>query len=164
MTSIPNISYNWYLFNQLTRDDMYELLQLRQQVFVVEQKCPYLDADGLDQYAWHLLARDTNGETSNLAGYLRVIFPGKKYTEPAIGRLLTAESVRGKGIGWKLMQEALRHLAIEYDDKHIRISAQLYLKKFYEELGFTTTTDAYDEDGIPHIGMIRPAYEAGRTV
>jgi ElaA protein len=157
MTSSPCISYNWYLFDQLARDDIYELLQLRQQVFVVEQKCAYLDADGLDQYSWHLFARMENGTTNPLAGYLRVIFPGKKYTEPAIGRLLTTQSVRGAGIGRKLMQEACRHLAVEYPEKTLRISAQLYLKKFYEELGFVTVTEAYDEDGIQHIEMIRPA-------
>jgi ElaA protein len=157
MSNNPDISYHWYRFDQLKCDDMYTLLQLRQQVFVVEQNCPYLDADGLDQHAWHLLARSKGDNTPQLTGYLRVIFPGKKYTEPAIGRLLTAESARGKGLGRELMQEACRHVAVLYPEKSLRISAQLYLKNFYEELGFTAVTEVYNEDNIPHIEMIRPA-------
>lgn len=147
------ISYRWLSFAQLTAPELYQLLQLRQQVFVVEQHCAYLDADGLDAYAWHLLAWQNGAGPADLVAYLRVIFPGKKYREPALGRVVTAPAVRGRGIGRELIQKALNNTAEHYPGQPITISAQFYLKDFYEDLGFVTCSKPYDEDGIIHIDM-----------
>lgn len=157
MPSITHtISYNWYTFEQLTKEDLYDILKVRQQVFVVEQNCPYLDVDDLDQHSCHLLAYlNKNGETQ-LAGYLRIILPGRKYAEPAIGRLLTTGDVRGKGVGRELMDHAISYIEKEHPGNPIRISAQCYLTEFYTSLGFSMASEPYDEDGIQHVEMLRP--------
>lgn len=148
------ITYHWFSFPELSTIELYNVLKLRQQVFVVEQKCPYLDADDMDKDAWHLLAmRTVGGEQPELVACLRLLPPGKKYTGPAIGRLATALKVRGKGIGRELMQKALHFSASHFPGQPTTISAQLYLKKFYEELGFTTISEPYDDDSILHIDM-----------
>lgn len=146
-------SFAWYTFDQLEKDDLYTLLQLRQQVFIVEQNCPYLDADNIDRKAYHLLAR-SNTPNANLLGYLRVIPPGPEYTEPAIGRILTAQQARGKGLGRELMIRAIDFINTTHPCMQIKISAQLYLLDFYKDLGFDTISEPYDEDGIPHITMV----------
>lgn len=151
------IVYRWLPFTQLTTFELYQLLRLRQQIFVVEQNCPYLDADGLDGEAWHLLGSQYQGEKEQLelVACLRVIAPGKKFIGPTIGRLATASAFRGQGIGRELMQKALHHAITQFPCGHpITISAQLYLKKFYEQLGFVTVSEPYDEDAILHIDMI----------
>ncbi|MFC6632127.1 GNAT family N-acetyltransferase [Microbulbifer taiwanensis] len=145
------IHWHWSSFGQLTRDQLYEILRLRQEVFAVEQECPYQDADGRDQFAWHLSG--WSGES--LFAYLRVVFPGKKYTEPSIGRVLTSESARGTGLGRELMRRAIENTQREFPQASIRISAQQYLKKFYGEFGFEQVSGPYDEDGIAHIEMLR---------
>lgn len=154
-TSTQNhFHYAWRAFAQLTVSELYHLLKLRQQVFVVEQRCPYLDADGLDAKAVHLLCRQTIGDENLLVGCLRVLAPGKRFATPAIGRLATAASVRGQGVGRRMMQQALYYTAQGYPGQAVTISAQLYLEKFYRTLGFSTHSDPYDEDGIMHIDMI----------
>lgn len=147
-------TYQWRTFAELTTSELYQLLQLRQQVFVVEQHCPYLDADGLDQDAWHLLGRHTATERPELVACLRVIFPGKKHNGPAIGRLVTAPAVRGQGIGRELMLKALHDTTLRYPGQPITISAQCYLEDFYLSLGFVTVSEPYDEDGISHVDMV----------
>ena len=151
------MNWKWLSFEQLSREDLYEVLKVRQAIFVIEQNCVYQDADGLDPTSWHLLGwhEDTTGR--KLVAYLRVVFPGGKYPEPSIGRVLTTASVRGTGAGQALMREAINHIALEYPQKSIRISAQQYLEKFYFEFGFETVSAPYDEDGIPHIEMLRKA-------
>lgn len=129
---------------------LHAVMCLRQQVFVVEQSCAYQDADNFDQDALHLFA--TDGDT--LVAYCRLLAPGKKYTEPCIGRVCTAQSHRRLGLGKVLMVKALEQLALRYPGQAVRISAQLYLQEFYESFGFRTTSAPYDEDGILHIDMV----------
>jgi ElaA protein len=138
-------------FAELSVAELYELLALRQLVFVVEQKCAYLDCDGKDQLATHLLGRDESG---NLVAYARLFPPGVSFVEAAIGRVITHPSVRGTGAGRALMQEAIARTRATYGDGPIRIGAQRYLEKFYGELGFEIASAPYDEDGIPHVEML----------
>ena len=137
-------------FSELSAQKLYALMSLRQQVFVVEQACAYQDADNFDQEALHLFATDSD----TLVAYCRLLAPGKKYTEPSIGRVCTAQSHRGLGMGRELMTRALQQMEFSYPGQAVRISAQLYLQEFYESLGFRTTSAPYDEDGILHIDML----------
>jgi len=154
-----HFTWQWRSFDQLSTRELYHLLQLRQQVFVVEQNCPYLDADGLDEESLHLLLyRHPSGEAAKLVGCLRVISPGKRYSTPAIGRLAVADSIRGQGMGRLLMEQALHHTLLSYPGQGITISAQQHLEKFYECLGFIGVSLPYLEDDIAHIDMIfRPS-------
>jgi len=149
------MNWQWSSFEELSREDLFVILKVRQAVFVVEQNCPYQDADDLDPVSWHLMGWHEGATGRELVAYLRVVFPGKKYPEPSIGRVLTTASVRGTGVGKTLTGEAITRIALEYPHMSIRISAQQYLEKFYSEFGFETVSDPYDEDGIPHIEMVR---------
>ncbi|QKX18498.1 GNAT family N-acetyltransferase [Microbulbifer sp. YPW1] len=155
----PNHQYCWSTFDELTTCQLHEILQARQEVFVVEQDCAYQDVDGKDPVAWHLACWDGHADTPSLLAYLRVVMPGRKYTEPSIGRVLTRKHVRGAGVGRELMRLGIEYTLCELPRASIRISAQLYLKRFYEELGFVQTSEPYDEDGIPHIEMLRTESE-----
>ena len=124
---------------------------MRIKVFVVEQQCPYQDADGKDQKSIHLLGSNSQGE---LIAYLRLVEPGVSYTEWSIGRVATDPSVRQSGLGKTMMKMAMEYLEANYDNPPIRISAQLYLRKFYADFGFLTQGDPYPEDDIPHIEML----------
>ena len=146
--------WHWYRFADLGVDHLHDALQLRSRVFILEQG-PYLDVDGLDRSAWHLLGRDDAG---TLQAYLRVVDPGLKYEEPSIGRVVTAPEVRGTGLGRVLMREGLAGCARHWAGRSIRISAQARLQRFYTGLGFLAVGDEYVEDEIPHIEMLwRPA-------
>jgi ElaA protein len=146
------IHWRFLYFRQLTTDQLYDLAALREKIFVVEQNCPYLELDGLDRSAWHLLGYNAHEE---LIAYLRIVEPGAKYPEPAIGRVLIRREERRKGIGKALMAEGIRRAEKLYPESGIRISAQLRLEKFYRELGFAAVSAPYDEDGIPHVEMLR---------
>ena len=140
-------------FSELTNEELYEIMALRQEVFVVEQDCPYLDADGKDQPAWHLMGFDKNGK---LIAYSRIVPQGISYENyPSIGRIVSSPSVRGKGIGKKLMAENLEWGQKLFKNQAIKISAQCYLVKFYNSFGFESVGEEYLEDNIPHIAMIR---------
>ena len=139
----------WKSFSALTKDELYSLLNLRQQVFVVEQDCPFIDADFKDQDCDHLLAYQNN----ELVGYLRVAKPGKRYEGPEIGRVLTAEKIRRQGLGEILTQEAIEFCASKYPNQEIGLSAQFRLTKFYESFGFASQGEVYLEDDIEHIKM-----------
>lgn len=139
-------------FNELTVTELYEILRVRQAVFVVEQNCPYQDVDSLDNVSWHLYTRDE--KTGNILAYLRITYAGHKYEEVSIGRVLTTDAARGMGLGKSLIQEAMSFLQKELPGQAIRISAQLYLQKFYEDFGFKVVSEPYDEDDIPHIEML----------
>src|SRR5688572_23769153 len=141
---------NWA---ELGNDELYELLVVRARVFVVEQDCPYLDLDGLDRSSWHLWPAAPGGA---VLAYLRVLPPGLKYDEPSLGRVVTAPEARRGGLGRLLIPEGLRRAEALFGPRPIRIGAQLYLERFYGELGFVRASDEYDEDGIPHIEMVRP--------
>jgi ElaA protein len=142
----------------LTLDELYAALQLRQRVFVVEQTCPYLDADGSDADAWHLFGwtRDAGGAPA-LGAYARLFRPGVKYDEASIGRVVSNPEARRTGLGRALMGEAIARLAELAPGAPIRIGAQRYLERFYGGLGFVVAGPPYDEDGIEHVEMVRTA-------
>lgn len=149
------MTWHCVAFDELALTDLYDLMRLRQEVFVVEQDCVYLDADGYDQKARHLLGRDIEGE---LVACLRLFAPGVKYpeyfTDTVIGRVCTAASVRGTGIGQELMWRGIAEVERLWPGCGIRISAQAYLLSFYGKLGFEAVSESYDEDGIPHVEMV----------
>ena len=147
------LKWSWKSFKQLTKHELYELLSLRQSIFVVEQQSWYQDADGLDEDSQHLLVKDK----SQLIGYLRLIPPGMKYDTSSIGRIAVSESFRGNNIGSKLVNEGLRRSSEIYFSNASTISAQEYLINFYRKHGFTVRGEIYDEDGIPHVQMIKNA-------
>ena len=137
-------------FSTLTPNELYALLRLRSEVFVVEQNCVFLDADNKDIYCHHLMLFDNK----QLIAYARLVPPGISYQEMSVGRVVTAKDARSKGAGKQLMQLAVEYCRKIFGDGPIRIGAQYYLEKFYTEIGFTATGDVYDEDGIEHIEMI----------
>lgn len=138
-------------FNELTTLQLYAILALRCKVFVVEQNGVYQDMDGKDLHADHLLAF----QDDELVGYLRLLPVGISYPNYlSIGRVVSAPHVRGLGLGKQLMTQALSYFVQHYRDKTIKISAQHYLQRFYEEFGFTAQGNVYQEDNIPHIAML----------
>lgn len=145
--------WTWQRFVELGVDNLYDALQLRSRVFVLEQG-PYLDADGLDRQSWHLLGRDACGV---LVSYLRIVDPGVKYEEPSIGRVVTAPEIRGGGHGRALMVEGVAGSERLWPGRAIRISAQAHLERFYGSLGFVRVGPDYLEDDIPHVEMLRGA-------
>ncbi|WP_212001743.1 GNAT family N-acetyltransferase [Chitinophaga sp. HK235] len=146
---------NWEIkpFAELTVDELYDVLRLRSEVFVVEQQCAYQDLDNSDQKALHLMGRNGEGQ---LLAYTRLFAPGIKYTEASIGRVVTSQLGRGTGVGRQLMEKSIATVESVYGKGPIKIGAQQYLQRFYTSLGFEQTSDTYLEDGIPHIEMIRP--------
>jgi ElaA protein len=136
-------------FQQLSAQELYQILQLRSEVFVVEQNCPYLDPDGKDLEALHLMGL----ENDVICAYARILKPGVCYKETAIGRVVVAPKERGKKYGYELMKQAIAACEKAFGSGDIVISAQKYLEKFYNELGFLTESDTYLEDDIPHIKM-----------
>jgi ElaA protein len=155
---VPGLRWSWHDWDGLSRDALYDVLALRCRVFILEQG-PYQDPDGLDPRSWHLLGRDTAG---GLQAYLRVVGAGAKYAEPAIGRVIIAPEIRGRGFGRALMSEGLRSIALTLGEVPLRISAQAHLQRFYGDFGFAPVGQAYLEDGIPHVEMLRPAPETPR--
>jgi ElaA protein len=151
--AVPAVRWQWSRLPELPPAALYAALSARQQVFAVEQQCAYLDADGLDHHAWHLLGWDAVTDTPALAAYLRLIDPGCPYAEPSIGRVLTVASHRGVGLGRSLMREGIVRSAAFHPGHAIRISAQQQLERFYRGLGFVAISAPYDEDGIPHVAM-----------
>ena len=152
MPTPPPLAWHWTRYAGLSLDDLHDALALRARIFVVEQHCPYLDVDGLDRHAWHLLGRDGAGE---LAAYVRVVDPGRKYDEPSIGRVVVAESQRGLGTGHALMREALRRTDLAFPRTANRIGAQAHLQGFYGAHGYRVVGEPYLEDDIPHVDMLR---------
>jgi ElaA protein len=142
-------------FSELTPDDLYAAMQLRQIVFVVEQNCAYLDADGIDSAAEHLLGWQVIDGRRRLVAYARLLPARVKYSEPSIGRVITHPNVRGSGAGRALMSEAIRRVEESGWGSEIRIAAQMYLERFYEGYGFRRVTEPYTEDDIWHVDMLR---------
>jgi len=153
--SICIIKWKWSSFENLSTSELYGILKLRQEVFIVEQKCIYLDCDGLDNKAWHLTGILSTGKQHELVAYLRIILPGIKTEYASFGRLLTHKKIRKKGIGSELLKEAISYTNRLYPGSSIQISAQLYLESFYKNFGFVSVSEPYDEDGIAHIEMIK---------
>ncbi len=136
---------------------LYRVLALRAAVFVVEQDCAYLDPDGRDADAWHLLG----WEADTLAAYLRVFFPTPGEPAAHIGRVVVAPTHRGRGLGRAVMREGIRRLEARLGPVPIALSAQAHLRAFYGDLGFEVAGPGYDEDGIPHLPMRRAAVRSG---
>jgi len=157
---MPQVVWQWKRFAELTPAELYALLAARAAVFVVEQQCAFQDLDAVDQFAWHLLGWTGPDHAPTLAAYLRLIEPGRRYTEPSIGRVLTTATFRGTGLGREAMREGLVRAALLYPDRAVRIGAQQRLERFYSEFGFRTVSAPYDEDGVAHVEMLRPAERA----
>jgi ElaA protein len=138
-------------FEELTNKELYEILQLRSEVFVIEQDCIYQDIDGKDNRALHVLG----WEDGNLVAYARCFQSGDYFEEAAIGRILVRENYRKLGYGHKITKASIDAIKSKYEADKIKISAQTYLVIFYERHGFKTIGDRYLEDGIPHIAMLR---------
>jgi ElaA protein len=148
------ITWQWSSFADLTAAQLYAMLALRQQVFVLEQTCLYPDIDGLDPAAHHLLGwRDVDGKPA-LAAHLRCLAPGAKYTEMSIGRVVTSPAARGTGLGRELVAQGIALAQRLHPGHAIRIGAQAHLEAFYASFGFVTVSEPYDEDGIQHIDML----------
>ncbi len=143
------MNFEYKHFSELSLDELYDILKLRSEIFVVEQNCIYNDLDDLDKEADHQLLR-RNGE---IIAYARLLKPGTRFAEYSIGRVVVKHSERGNGLGIRLMEEARKYMVNNWGASKIKVSAQKYLQKFYENLGFKVTTEEYLEDGIPHIGM-----------
>ncbi len=148
------LRWEWLPFDALDARALYAIMAAREEVFVVEQRCAYLDADGRDPAAWHLVGRGAQGE---VAAYLRVLLPGARFAEHSIGRVLTTAAYRGRGLGRELMQRGLAQVAEQFGAVPVRIAAQAHLADFYGSLGFVAVGEPYDEDGIRHIDMLRAA-------
>jgi len=136
-------------FEDLTNSQLYEMLKLRQDIFIIEQACIYPELDNKDQGAYHLMAFDAQ----RMVGCLRILDRGVSYEEASIGRVVVSESLRGKGIAKEMMQRALAFLKNERGEQGARISAQSYTIPFYQGVGFEVVSGEYDEDGIPHVEM-----------
>lgn len=139
-------------FHDLSLTELYDLLQLRSEVFVVEQTCAFQDMDGQDAGAYHLLGQAPGGK---LAAYARLFDAGICYDEVSIGRVIVAQDFRRYGLGKELMRRAIAHCETYFAPQPIKIGAQQYLERFYEEFGFVRCGEMYLEDGIPHIPMRR---------
>lgn len=153
---------NWELktFSELSTETLYDLLALRVNVFIIEQACLYPELDYKDQVCYHLYAYDDSrilNESSRpeILAYLRILPPGVSYDEISIGRVIVSEQTRGTGLGRELMINAFRAIKDTYGNVPIRISAQAYLQKFYESLGFEKVSEIYLEDDIPHMEMLK---------
>lgn len=145
------VNFTWSQFSELSGLDVYTLLALRSETFVVEQHCFYLDPDGKDLKALHLRGI----EDGQLVAYLRLFLPTETNHCLVFGRVLTAKSARSKGVGKQLMNVLLQYCASHYPNISIQCSAQYYLKKFYERFGFVAFGEVYDDAGVPHIGMLK---------
>ncbi len=141
--------WQWSELDGLTLGELYAALVLRQRVFVVEQDCAYLDADGLDAQAWHLLG----WVEDRLAAYLRARPPAAPGQPIVLSRIVTAAEVRGRGLGRRLVVEGMRRARETFGAGPVELSAQAHLERFYRSLGFEVTGPGYAEDGIPHLPM-----------
>ena len=175
--SHQSLDWRWKPFPALTAAEVYDMLEARNVVFVVEQQCVYNDVDGLDKDAWHLFAysaetaeRAEPPETAErarapqtgsspaapsprLAGYLRVLLPDASDTDIRIGRVLTTSEFRGIGLGSAMLEQALKHIVAQWPDAAIKLHAQAHLQMFYGAFGFEPISEIHDEDGIPHVWM-----------
>jgi ElaA protein len=150
-SEVKKPSFSCKHFRDLSLMELYQCMRIRQEVFVVEQDCPYVDADGKDLNAWHLMC----WFKGYLVGYARLIAPDVSYEGyTSIGRVMTSKMVRKFSFGKQLMEVAIQQTQKHFPDYPIKLSAQSYLIRFYESFGFQTVGDEYMEDGIPHIAMI----------
>ncbi len=144
------MTFEFKHFYELSHDELYEILQLRSEIFVVEQQCIYNDLDGLDKEAVHQFLK----KEGKIIACSRLLHPGTRFPDFSIGRVVVKHSERNTGLGKAMMEEAKNFMTNEWKAIRIKISAQKYLQKFYESLGFQVVTAEYSEDGIPHVGML----------
>ena len=147
------MTIDWKLkkFEELSSIELYKIMQLRNEVFVVEQNCVYQDADNKDVSSLHFMGWDNE----KLLAYTRILPPGLSYHQVSIGRVVSSPSARGTGIGRELMLKTIEQVRNIFGEVPIKIGAQLYLQKFYTSLGFQQTSDLYLEDYIEHIEMVK---------
>jgi len=145
------LTINVKTFQELSTHELYAILQLRSEVFVVEQDCVYQDVDDKDQKALHVIGF----KNDNVVAYTRIFKPGDYFKESSIGRVVVAHSERKYGYGVEIMNASIYAIQEHYKETSIRISAQTYLLKFYASLGFKKVGEEYLEDGIPHVNMIK---------
>ena len=138
-------------FNELTIDELYDLLQLRSEVFVVEQDCVYQDIDGKDRKALHVMGYKNN----RLVAYTRIFKPGDYFKQASIGRVVVKDTERQHKYGYDIMKASVKAVEDYFNETHIKLSAQTYLKRFYNNLGFNEVGGEYLEDGIPHVAMVK---------
>ena len=146
---MTQLTWKYKTFNDLTPQELYSILKLRSEVFVVEQNCVYLDTDNKDQLSFHLCGWNEN----DLIAYARILPPGLAFEEASIGRVVTNPLYRKTGAGRQLMEHAIEKTLTQFKVNEIKIGAQLYLLSFYSSLGFKQSGPQYIEDGIPHIKM-----------
>ncbi|MBB1150147.1 GNAT family N-acetyltransferase [Myroides sp. NP-2] len=146
-------SIHWHTkaFEELTLDELYDIMQLRTNIFVVEQNCPYPELDGKDKNCLHVFAT----QHGKVIAYARIVPPGLSYKEISIGRVVVDQAHRKDGLGKILLALTIEKIEEEFDQQPIQIGAQTYLKKFYSSFGFEAVSAEYLEDGIPHVDMIR---------
>lgn len=145
-----NIRWHCKAFENLTPGELYQIIRLRNEIFVVEQNCVFQDADNKDQHCLHFMGWIND----NLAAYTRLAPPGHIYKEASIGRVITSPAYRNKGLGHELMKKSIEECKKHFGNTAIKIGAQYYLKHFYASLGFEQVSDIYLEDGIEHIYML----------
>ena len=138
-------------FQELSTTELYKILQLRSEVFVVEQDCVYQDLDGKDQKALHVIGY----KDEKVLAYTRIFKPGDYFKEASIGRVVVSPAARKDGYGVEIMKASIKAVQENYNETSIRISAQKYLLKFYGSLGFIQEGEEYLEDGIPHVAMVK---------
>jgi ElaA protein len=145
-----SIDWKCKQFGDLAPHELYTILRLRNEVFVVEQNCVFQDADNKDQSSYHIMGWNND----SLIAYARLVPAGISYSEPSIGRVVTSPAARSLGMGKKLMKEAINILYATWGKTDIKIGAQLYLEHFYNSFGFQRSSAIYLEDGIEHIEML----------
>ena len=143
--------WNIQTFNELTVEQLYTYLQLRVNVFIVEQNCPYPELDGYDADAIHLAFI----ENEKLMAYARILPQGVKYNRISIGRVIVEKDARGRGLAKELMKESLGFIQKKWPQQEVQLQAQSHLRNFYGAFGFESISDEYDEDGIPHVDMVK---------
>jgi len=143
--------WQWKGFHELTHEEIFDIFAVRQIVFIVEQNCPYQDVDHLDKGSFHLMGK----RQGQLVAYGRLNPPRSRFKEPSMGRVLTVKSMRHLGLGRQIVAETLKKCTQLYGSSSMRISAQVYLINFYQEFGFESSGEPYDEDGIEHVDMVR---------
>ena len=148
------IEWEVKLFKALDTYELYEILKLRVDVFVVEQTCPYPEADGKDTHpeTLHLVGRN---QDNKIVAYSRILPPGLSFNQVSLGRVVVEKNSRGKGISYAMLEKALDQIRLTWPGGNIRIGAQVYLKAFYQSHGFEPVSETYLEDGIPHIDMVK---------
>ena len=150
--SAIRVDWSCFCLGEMSNDQLFELLRMRQNVFIIEQSCIYSDIDDHDLSCWHLLGYGYNSE---LHAYCRLLKPQTIFNEAAIGRVLVKREYRRQGLARELMLEAHRRCELIFKTNAVRLNAQVYLKEFYENIGYRCVSDPYSEDGIMHIEMLR---------